>query len=81
MTRPGSLPEGESGMSTYAGPVREYLAYCRKAAAELDAAGSSLDPKYHPTADGAAKMIPNGGDAGRAKAIRQAFRELTGEAT
>jgi len=66
-------------VSDYDGPVREYLSYCRRAAAELDAQGSSLDLKYHPTADGAVKMIPHGGDAARAKEIRQAFRELTGE--
>jgi hypothetical protein len=64
-------------VNDYTEPVREYLTYCRKSAAQLKAAGSALDPKYHPTADGAAKMIPHDGDAGRAKAIRQAFRELT----
>jgi hypothetical protein len=64
-------------MSDFAGPVREYLAYCKRAAAELKLQGSQLDPKYHPTADGAVKMIPHGGDATRAKEIRAAFRELT----
>ena len=65
-------------MNDYTGPVREYLTYCRKAAAELEAGGSSLDPKYHPTADGAAKMIPHNSVSAEARKIREAFRELTG---
>jgi hypothetical protein len=68
-------------MGDYTGPVREYLAYCKWASAGLKARGSALDPRYHPTADGAVKMIPHGGDATRAEEIRQAFRELTGEGT
>jgi hypothetical protein len=63
----------------YTGPVRAYLSYCRKAAAELEARGSFLDPKYHPTADGAVKMIPHRGESSEARKIREAFRELTGE--
>jgi len=61
----------------YAGAVREYLAYCKWSGAWLAAQGSSLDPKTHPTEAGAVKMIPHGGDAGRAKKIREAFREVT----
>jgi hypothetical protein len=63
-------------MSPYDDQVRAYLADCRKAAAELGARGSALDPKYHPTADGAVKMIPHRGDPAEAKVIRQAFRDL-----
>ena len=67
-------------MTGYTGPVREYLAYCKWAAAWLSERGSSLDPKYHPTADGAVKMIPHGGVPAEAKRIREAFRDLAGEA-
>lgn len=63
-------------MTAYETRVREYLAYCRTAAADLKAAGSALDPKYHPTADGAVKMIPHRGDPAEAKKIRQAFADL-----
>lgn len=64
-------------MNDYDGPVRDYLAYCKRAAAELKLQGSVLDPKYHPTADGAVKMIPHAGDLTEAKKIRHAFRDLT----
>ena len=59
----------------YERAVRDYLAYCKLAAAELEAAGSSLDPKSHPTADGAVKMIPHRGDP--AAKIRQAVGKVT----
>ena len=72
-------PAGWCGVSDYAGQVLEYLAYCKWAGAWLEARGSSLDPKYHPTADGAVKMIPHGGDATRAREIRAAFREATAD--
>lgn len=67
----------------YDGPVREYLRYCKRAAAELQLKGSSLDERYHPTADGAVKMIPHNGDKTEARKIREAFREATttGQAT
>lgn len=64
-------------MNDYDGPVREYLAYCKRAAAELKLQGSHLDPRFHPTADGAVKMIPHSGDTAEAKKIREAFREAT----
>ena len=64
-------------MSDYAGQVLEYLAYCKWAGAWLASQGSPLAPKWHPSADGAVKMIPHGGDATRAREIRAAFRELT----
>ena len=64
-------------MSGYAGQVREYLDYCRKAARELKLRGSELNPKYHPTADGCAKQVPHGGDTEKARKIRQAFRDAT----
>ena len=60
-------------MSDYTTAVREYLAYCRWAGAWLEARRSSLDARYHPSADGAAKLIH-----GDAKAIRQAYRDVTG---
>ena len=60
----------------YEPAVRGYLADCKLAAAELAAAGSSLDRKHHPTADGAAKMIPHGGSPAEAAKIRQAFRAV-----
>jgi hypothetical protein len=68
-------------MNDYIERVREYLAYCRRAAMQLTARGSSLDPKYHPTEAGACRMIPHRSDPSEAKAIRQAFRELTEEPT
>jgi hypothetical protein len=63
-------------VSTYVTQVREYLACCRTAAADLKARGSALDPKYHPTAAGACKLIPHGGDPAEARKIRQAFEAL-----
>jgi hypothetical protein len=65
-------------VNDYDGPVREYLRYCKRTAAELALKGSSLDPKYHPTADGAVKMIPHNGDQAEARKIRQAFRDVAG---
>jgi hypothetical protein len=67
-------------VSEVAGQVREYVAYCADARAQLEARGGRLDPKCHPTADGAVKMIPHGGDRARAEAIRQAFTDLAPEA-
>ena len=64
-------------MSDYAPAVRDYLAYCARAAAELKAAGSALDERYHPSEAGACKLISHRGDPGEAKAIREAFRDLT----
>jgi hypothetical protein len=58
----------------YEQAVRAYLADCELAADEMKAASSSLDPKYHPTEDGAVKMIPHGGNPAEAAKIRQAFR-------
>lgn len=62
-------------MTDYTAQVAGYLAYCRRAAAELAARGSSLE--NHPSADGCVKMVPHRGDPAEAKAIRQAFRDLT----
>jgi hypothetical protein len=53
--------------------VVRYVDDCGAAAWQMP---GGLDPRYHPTADGAVKMIPHGGDAGRAAAIRAAFQEL-----
>jgi hypothetical protein len=58
----------------YESAVRDYFADCEVAAAELEAAGSCLDRKWHPTADGAVKMIPHRGDSAEAAKIRQAFQ-------
>jgi hypothetical protein len=65
------------GVNDYTGPVGEYLNYCKKAAAELKLKGSSLDERFHPTADGAVKMVPHNGDKTEARKIREAFRDLT----
>ena len=67
-------------MNGYEQQVRDYLAYCQGAAAHMAAVGWPLDPKYHPTADGAVKMIPHSGDTSEAAKIRAVFRDLTGSA-
>ncbi len=64
----------------YAGQVREYLASCAEARAQVEARGFRVDPRHHPSAEGAVKMIPHGSDRARAEAIRQTFAELTSEA-
>ena len=66
-------------MTDYTAQVAGYLAYCRRAAAELTAAGSNLDPRYHPTEAGACRMVPHRSDPAEAKLIKQAFRDLTEE--
>ena len=71
----------ETGTADYAGQVREYLAYCETAREQLDACGGRLDPRYHPSADGAVRMIPHGSDRARADVIRRVFGELTSEVT
>ncbi len=65
----------------YTAQVREYLAYCEDARAELEARGSGLDPHHHPTTAGAVKMIPHGSDRAEADVIRRVFGELTSEVT
>jgi hypothetical protein len=50
-----------------------YVDDCAAAAWQLP---GGLNPDYHPTADGAVKMIPHHGDTRRAAAIRAAFQEL-----
>ena len=54
----------------YEAEVRAYIADCLRHRAQLD-------PAYHPTADGAVKLIPHGGDAEEAERIRQAFTAVT----
>lgn len=61
-------------MNGYDEHVRDYLASCRRAAAELRERGSALDPRYHPTEGGCCKFIPHKGDAAEARKIREAFR-------
>lgn len=65
-------------MGDYDQQVRSYLRYCERSRREMEAAGSHLDPKYHPTADGACKLIPHSSVPAEAAKIRQAFREITG---
>ena len=64
-------------MNDYTERVREYLVYCRRAAMQLTARGSALDPKYHPTADGCVKLTPHSSVPAEARKIRETFRELT----
>jgi hypothetical protein len=75
---PGPSDAPEQGWQEYLPKVREYLAYCEQSGVQLEARGATLDPKYHPTADGAVKMIAHGGNPAEAKKIRKAFRALTG---
>ena len=63
-------------MSDYDGPVREYLRYCKRAAAELKLQGSSLDKRYHPTEAGCLKLVYHR-NAAEAEEIRRVYRELT----
>lgn len=68
-------------MNDYDGPVREYLRYCKRAAAELKLQGSHLEPKYHPTEAGLLRLVYHRTPA-EAEALRKAFREATaGQAT
>lgn len=69
------------GWQDYVPQVREYLAYCERSRAWLAARGWSLDPRCHPTADGAVKMTAHGGNVAEAEKVRQAFRELTSTAS
>lgn len=73
-TGPSEAPV--KGWEAYVPQVREYLGYCNWSRAWLGGRGASIDPKYHPTADGAVKMIFHRGDPAEAKKIRRAFREL-----
>ena len=50
--------------------VRGYVADCLRLRAQLD-------PAYHPTANGAVKLIPHSGDAEEAERIRQTFATVT----
>ena len=54
----------------YAAEIRAYIADCLRHRAQLD-------PAYHPTADGAVKLIPHGSDPEEAERIRQAFTAVT----
>ena len=54
----------------YAAEVRAYIADCLRHRGQLD-------PAYHPTADGAVKLIPHGGNADEAERIRQTFTAVT----
>ncbi len=64
-------------MTDYDQQVRSYLRYCDRSRREMEAAGSHLDPKYNPTADGCVKQVPHGSDPAEAAKIREAFREIT----
>ena len=73
--RVASAEEGRS-VNNYDGPVREYLRYCKRAAAELKLKGSHLDPKYHPTEAGCLRLVFHRTPA-EAQEIRQAYRAIT----
>lgn len=62
-------------MNEFTDRVKDYLGYCRKAAAELRLAGFELSPKLHPTEGGCLKLVFHRGDAAE-KLIREAYREL-----
>ena len=55
----------------YAAEVRAYITDCQRCC-------DQLNPKYHPTAGGAVKMIPHGGSAEQARQIRDAFTAIYG---
>ena len=57
----------------YEAEVRGYVADCQRLRGQLD-------PAYHPTANGAVKLIPHGGDAEEAERIRQTFAAVTSPA-
>ncbi len=61
-------------MNGYEDRVRDYLRYCKRAAAELKLQGSHLDKRHHPTPEGACKVI-----WGDAKLIREAYARVTGD--
>lgn len=61
----------------YRAEVAAYIADCQDASRQLEARGSGLNPRYHPTAAGAVKMIPHHGDKQAAAAIRQAYDAAT----
>jgi len=52
--------------------IREYMAYCHR----IRLAGLRLKPKYHPTAEGAVKMIAHHDDKDQAKEIKKIFTEV-----
>ena len=54
----------------YQAPVEDYITACL-------AMRGQLDPTYHPTADGAVKMIPHRGNPAAADDIRATFTALT----
>ena len=57
----------------YEAEVRGYVADCLRLRGQLA-------PAYHPTADGAVKLIPHGSDAEEAERIRQTFAAVTSPA-
>ena len=63
-------------VNDYEPAVREYLRYCKRAAAELRLQGSRLEPKYHPTEVGCLRLVFHRTPA-EAEQIREAFREVT----
>ena len=58
------------GAEPYEAQVRGYVADCERLRAQLD-------PAYHPTAAGAVKLIPHGGDVEEAERIRETFATVT----
>jgi hypothetical protein len=57
-----------------------YEARVRACIADCQDARGYLDPAYHPTADGAVKLIPHGGNAEAGEQIRQTFAAVTSQA-
>ena len=58
------------GGEPYEAEVRGYVADCLRLRGQID-------PAYHPTANGAVKLIPHGGDVEEAERIRQTFATVT----
>jgi hypothetical protein len=66
LARAGMLPPAAAPVVPWLSEVRGYLADCRASVAPLN-------PKYHPTAEGAVKVIGHRADSAAAAAIREAF--------
>ena len=63
----------QRGEAAYEPEVREYIAYCR---AYWRQSRGWLRPAYHPTAEGACRLIWHNGDPREAAKIRDAFTAL-----
>jgi hypothetical protein len=61
-------------VSGYEREIRDYIGYCRAAWKQLR---GQLNTTYHPTAEGACKLIWHGGDLAEAAKIKAAFAKVT----